>query len=88
MSTIIKKLKKLEDRLSKEGRYIYDISYQRYILEHAIKSNKKIKYYLGVLNSNYVHEGLVDEENHPIYKDDIITFIDVTSFTEKNDANY
>lgn len=78
-----KKIKKLEDRLSKEGRYIYDISYQRYILEHAIKSNKKIKYYLGVLNSNYVHEGLVDEENHPIYKDDIITFIDVTSFTEK-----
>lgn len=78
-----KRLKKLEDRLSKEGRYIYDISYQRYVLERDLKTDKKVKYYLAVLNSNYIHEGLVDEKNHPIYTDDLITFIDVTVLTEK-----
>ncbi|MBN2300092.1 MAG: DUF2779 domain-containing protein, partial [Acholeplasmataceae bacterium] len=39
-----KKISKLRDRLSKEGRYVYDISYQRYVAEHALKTNKKVKY--------------------------------------------
>ena len=77
------KIAKLMDRFSKEGRYVYDISYQRYVLDAAIKSNKKVKYYLGVLNSEYIFDGKVDEKNHPIYGDNIITFIDVTSLTEK-----
>lgn len=77
-----KKLKKLKNRLSKEGRYVYDIAYQRYVLEHTLKTDKNVKYYLGVLNTNYVHQGLVDKENKPIYSDDLITFIDVTAFTK------
>jgi hypothetical protein len=77
-----KKLKRLKDRLTKEGRYFYDIAYQRYVLEHTLKTDKKVKYYLGVLNSKYVHEGLVDAQNKPMYSDDLITFIDVTTFIE------
>ncbi|MCR3905989.1 MAG: DUF2779 domain-containing protein [Tenericutes bacterium] len=78
----IEKVSKLKNRLGKEGRYVYDISYQRYVLEKAIQSKKKVKYYLVVLNSEYIHEGLVNEKNEPIYTDDIITIIDVTSLTE------
>ncbi|MDY0074730.1 MAG: DUF2779 domain-containing protein [Acholeplasmataceae bacterium] len=78
-----KKIDKLKQRLSKEGRYIYDIAYQRYVFEHSIKTKKNAKYYLVVLNSEYVHDGKVDQSNQPIYGDDIIKMIDVTSLTEK-----
>lgn len=77
------KVAKLKDRLSNVGRYVYDISYQRYVLENTLDSKKEVKYYLGILNSEYVHDGRVDEKNNPIYQDDLITFIDVTSLTKK-----
>ncbi|MDR4969360.1 MAG: hypothetical protein RG740_07055, partial [Acholeplasmataceae bacterium] len=76
------KVAKLRNRLGKEGRYVYDISYQRYVLEKAIQSKKDVKYYLVVLNSEYIHQGLVNDRNEPIYTDDIITIIDVTTLTE------
>jgi len=77
------KIARFKQRLTKEGRYIYDIAYQRYVLEHALKTKKNVKYYLVVLNTHYVHEGLVNEKNEPIYGDDIIKLIDVTSLTKK-----
>lgn len=77
------KIKRLMNRFTKEGRYIYDISYQRYVLEHAMKTRKRVKYYLVVLNSNYVHEGLINDRKEPIYGDDIVQFIDVTSLTQR-----
>ena len=77
------KINNFMNRLDKVGRYIYDIAYQRYVFEHAIKTNKEVKYYLGVLNAEYVHEGLVDENQEPIYSNDIIQLIDVTSLTSK-----
>lgn len=77
------KIERFKNRLTKEGRYIYDISYQRYVLEHALQTKKKVKYYLVVLNAQYVHEGKVNEKNEPIYGDDVIKMIDVTSLTEK-----
>lgn len=77
------KITRFKNRLTKEGRYIYDISYQRYVLEHALKTTKKVKYYLVVLNAEYIHEGQVNEKQEPIYGDDIIKLIDVTSLTEK-----
>lgn len=76
-----KKKERLKNRLTKEGRYIYDIAYQRFVLNQGIDSPKNIKYYLVVLNSDYIHEGLVNEKNEPIYTDDIIRFIDLTSLT-------
>ena len=78
-----KKLKTFTDRLSKVGRYIYDIAYQRYVFEKAHQTDKDRKYYLAVLNSDYVHDGKTDQQKQPIYPDDIITFIDVTSLTQR-----
>lgn len=77
------KIKRLMNRFTKEGRYIYDISYQRHVVEHAMKTSKKVKYYLVVLNSGYIHEGLVNDRQEPIYGDDLLQLIDVTSLTEK-----
>lgn len=79
-----KKVERLKNRLTKEGRYIYDISYQRYVLEKSMKNvRKNVKYYLVVLNSNYIHSGDVDNDKNPIYGDDLVVLIDVTSLTEK-----
>ena len=78
-----KKVNKLKNRLSKEGRYIYDISYQRYVLEKTIKTHKNISYYLVVLNADYIHDGQIDAENHPIYGDDLVILIDVTRLTQE-----
>lgn len=78
-----KKTKRLKDRLSKAGRYIYDIAYQRYVFEHSNQKDKNQKYYLAVLNSEYVHDGKVDDMGKPVYPDDLIVFIDVTKFLEQ-----
>ncbi|MFU8793540.1 MAG: DUF2779 domain-containing protein [Acholeplasmataceae bacterium] len=77
-----KKLALLTDRLSSVGRYIYDIAYQRYVFETAHQSEKKRAYYLAVLNSDYIHDGETDLNNEPLYHDDLIVFIDVTSLTK------
>ena len=76
------KVQTLRNRLSKGGRYVYDISYQRYVTEMALKTSKKVKYYLVVLNSEYIHEGLYNEKNEPIYGDDLVTLIDVSTLTK------
>jgi len=76
------KVQTLRNRLTKGGRYVYDISYQRYVTEMALKTSKKVKYYLVVLNSEYIHEGLYNEKNEPIYGDDLVTLIDVSTLTK------
>ena len=80
---------KLFDRYSGPGHYIYDIAVQRFIIENDMKQHnclKKVKYYLAVLNSNYVFDGKY-ENNEPVYDqvngEDIIAYIDVTSITDK-----
>lgn len=78
-----KKVSGLKDRLSKVGRYIYDLSYQRYVFEASNHQTKHVKYYLAVLNSNYIHDGKTDEHQHPIYGDDLIQLIDLTSLTKE-----
>lgn len=77
-----KKISRLKDRLTKEGRYVYDISYQRFVLENVILTKKTIKYYLVVLNSEYIHQGFIDTEGNPVYNDSIVKLIDVSSLTE------
>lgn len=73
-----KKRRKLKEKIGDTGRYVYDIAYQALVLRHALKTKKKVKYYLAVLNSEYVYDGKQDETGKPLYKDDIIKFIDVT----------
>lgn len=76
------KIQRLKTKLSDVGRYVYDISYQRYVIEKSLKIDKPVDYFLVVLNSNYVHEGQVDEMGEPIYSDDIVQFINLTSLTK------
>ena len=69
-----------------EGRYLYDIAVQRYIIEKVI-TNKNIKYYLAVLNKDYVFPGIYNGDE-PVYTSDedgneLITLIDVTKLTEE-----
>lgn len=77
-----KKLQKLGSRLDKVGRYVYDLAYQRYVHEHADETGKSRRYYLVVLNSEYVQDGRTDEEGNPVYDDSLMTFIDLTSVTK------
>ena len=79
---------KLFDRYTACGPYIYDIAVQRFIIENDLKShneNKNVRYYLAVLNSNYVFDGKY-ENGEAVYGtingEDIIAYIDVTSITK------
>ncbi len=75
---------KLFDYLSDVGRYVYDLAWQRYLLEKNTNKKKKYSYYLAVLNTNYVYDGKVNERGENIYNaNDIITLIDLTTITKE-----
>ena len=82
----IKKRNKLLDKYDSCGKYIYDLAVQRMIIEGDLKqhkfTNKKIHYYLAVLNHEYVFDG-VYENNKPVYTNDIISLFDFTKITEE-----
>lgn len=84
--------RKLLNRYDSCGRYIYDISIQRYIIEKDLYKNglndlvDTAKYFLAVLNSDYVFDGTM-KSGEPIYQkdknnNDIIIFIDVTDISK------
>ncbi len=85
------------------GKYIYDLSIQRFILEGEYKASnnmealKNIHYYLAVLNADYVFDGTY-KDGKPLYNPDdndneIINFFDFTNITKlmqpviENDAS-
>jgi hypothetical protein len=83
---------KLFDKYHEAGHYVYDLAIQRYIIEHDLKQNNEqdkindIKYYLAVLNGDYIFNGDY-KDNQPLYNkdengNDIINFIDLTSITK------
>lgn len=83
---------KLFDRYGDAGHYVYDLAVQRYIIENDLKQNgsldkvDKVKYYLAVLNSDYVFDGKY-AHGEAVYEtdasfNDIISFIDMTSITK------
>lgn len=85
--------KKLFDKLSSQGHYVFDLAVQRYIIEQDLKQNNmedkidKVKYYLAVLNHEYVFDGTY-ENDEPVYNtdskgNDIVTFFDMTSITKE-----
>lgn len=80
--TYLTKYKNLTNRLEKVGRYVYDIAYQYAIYKKKFPNiDKEIKAYLAVLNSEFRFDGTY-VAGKPLYKDDIISFIDVTEFVE------
>ncbi len=87
-----KKRLKLLDRYHL-GQYVYDLSVQRYFIEHEFQSThteknlKKFHYYLAVLNGEYIFDGTYDGKK-AIYNPDsngneLITFFDMTKITEE-----
>jgi hypothetical protein len=87
-----KQKRKLFDRFNSAGHYIYDLAIQRYIIENDLKQNheeekaKQIKYYLAVLNHQYVFDGKY-ENGIPVYDtspsgEDIICYFDFTKVTQ------
>ncbi len=80
----------------KEGKYIYDLAVQRMIIEgefNETNNSHKItttKYYLAVLNHEYVFDGTY-VDNEPVYNQDangneIIRIFDMTKITEEYQA--
>jgi hypothetical protein len=77
---------KLKNRF-KDGKYIYDLAVQRYIVEHdsVTKSNKKINYFLAVLNHEYEYDGYTEDGKRVYRKDengnDIISIFNMNDIT-------
>lgn len=74
---------KLFDKFSGPGHYIYDLAVQKYIIDHddTVK-NKNVKYYLAVLNHEYIFDGEY-KNTKPNYKtdefgNDIVVYFDFT----------
>ena len=84
----ISKRNKLMDRFSDEGRYIFDLAVQRYIIERDLKENninKKVNYYLAVLNTDYVYDGYMEEGKrvyNRINDEEIISFFNLSDITK------
>jgi len=79
------KVNKLLDRFSDVGRYIYDLSVQRYILEHD-NPNLKVNYFLAVLNSDYIYDGYM-ENGKRVYNEvngeNLISIFELNDITKK-----
>lgn len=84
---------KLMDRYHAAGHYVYDLAVQRYFIEQDLKKDQldhmipNLRYYLAVLNHEYVFDGTL-ENGKPVYhKDqngnDIICYFDMTSITSR-----
>lgn len=79
---------KLLDRYAAEGKYPYDLAFQRYVIEHALRKEgdmRKVNFYLAVLNKEYVYDGALDEEGKRVYNtvegQELITFYDMNEVT-------
>ncbi|MBS2994055.1 DUF2779 domain-containing protein ['Santalum album' aster yellows phytoplasma] len=88
-----KKMQTFFNPKSQEGKYIYDLTYQRWVIENNLteaQKNKKIEYYLVVLNSDYVYDC---KSCNAALDPNLLTFIDLTLITQQgtqileNDAN-
>lgn len=81
-----KQLSKFMDRYLL-GRYIYDVSFQRYVIENNKNYNKKFNYYLAILNHEYVYDGYKENGKRVYRKDEngnnIIIFINVNDISKQ-----
>lgn len=76
--------KKLFNRLDDVGKYIYDLAYQKLIIEKALSGvNKKFEYYLVILNHEYEFDGTYDDSGKPVYTDDIVRMYNLSSLLDK-----
>ena len=83
------KRRALLDRYSDLGKYPHDLAFQKYVIEHSLRNagdNRKVNYYLAVLNSEYVYDGAKDAEGKRIYNNiggqELIVFLDMNETVE------
>jgi len=77
---------KLKKRVDDIGRYVYDLAWQRFIIEHSKSESDKreYRYFLSVLNGDYHYDGKKDELGNNIYNpQSIIIFVDLTTITQE-----
>lgn len=84
--------KKMFSRYSEVGEYVFDLAVERYFIERSLRENhpellgKKFRYYLAVLNNDYVLEkpGLGETSDYPKTEAgaELIDFIDLTQVTK------
>ncbi|WP_349401823.1 DUF2779 domain-containing protein [Candidatus Phytoplasma solani] len=78
------KLKNLINPYDQVGKYIYDLTYQRLVIENSLtkkQKNKIRKYYLVVLNADYILDNIKD-----VFQDqNLITLIDLTAITAQSE---
>ncbi|NCA97128.1 MAG: DUF2779 domain-containing protein [Bacteroidia bacterium] len=75
---------KLKNRIGDLGRYVYDLAWQRYVIEKDRNQNDKreYRYYLSVLNTDYRYDGKIDQNGNNKYNPDrLIVLIDLTTIT-------
>ena len=75
---------KLLTRYSDEGKYPHDLAFQKFVIENALRQagdDRKVNYYLAVLNNEYVYDGAKDAGDNRIYNNvngqEIVVFIDM-----------
>lgn len=78
----------LLDRYNDVGKYPHDIAFQRFVITNALRvagDQRKVNFYLAVLNKDYVYDGTVDADGNPQYNkqkdEEIVTFIDMNDIT-------
>ncbi len=79
---------KLFDRYDEIGKYVFDIAIERFIIEHSEErnKNKKCKYYLAVLNNQYIYDGKQINgipDYHPVNGQNLICLVDLTDITKQ-----
>ncbi|HBP26276.1 MAG TPA: hypothetical protein DD618_04920, partial [Acholeplasmatales bacterium] len=79
---------KMFSRYTEVGEYVFDLAVERYFIERSLLENhpellgKKFRYYLAVLNNNYVLEGPAGDFLKTAASDELIDFIDLTQVTK------
>lgn len=76
--------KAFQDPFHDLGRMTMDLAFQRFVIEQSEEQLiKPVRYFLGVLNSEYVYDGMKDQRGENFYGDNIISFFDLTKLTEE-----
>ncbi len=74
---------KLFDYRDDFGRVMYDIAFQRFVIEKNMALSSDDKFYLAIINRDYVFDGTYENQK-PVYNEngeEIILLIDVTQIT-------
>lgn len=89
LENLNKKKEVLLNRYSDVGKYPHDVAFQKFVIENALRKsgdNRKVNYYLAVLNNEYIYDGAKDASGSRIYNNvngqEIITFIDMNETAE------